>query len=51
MVPSVIGLGFLNPPVLRHGGFQARREMTWPIGWGIGWEVGCGARQELLGWG
>lgn len=24
MMPSVIGLGFLNPPVLRHGGFQAR---------------------------
>lgn len=54
MMPSVIGLGLLNPPVLRHGGFQARREVTWPVGWSVrvgGRVWGKGARQGLLGWG
>ena len=54
MMPSVIGLGFLNPPILRHSGFQAWREVTWPVGWGVrvrGRVWGQGARHRLLGWG
>lgn len=53
MMPSVIGLGFLNPPVLRHGGFQAWREVTWPVGWGVRVGAGCGGKEpgkDCWGW-